>query len=107
MEYARNPAAPLEIDLSGSVEHFDMAPAHIRTEPIWNSKCLMVVGTRNRTVFLLREKAVRNFCATFLITLKAEELESFRMNLAFRIGPVCTPGSQPAAKHQIPMPTLS
>jgi len=46
----------------------------------------MVVGTRNRTVFLLREKAVRNYCTTFLITLKAEELESFRMNLAFSLG---------------------
>ena len=28
----------------------------------------------------LREKAVRNFCTIFLITLKAEELESFRIN---------------------------
>lgn len=63
-----------------------MALAHIRTEPIWNSKCLMVIASRNRKVFLLRERAVRNFCTTFLITLKAEELESFRMNLAFRLG---------------------
>jgi hypothetical protein len=29
---------------------------------------------------------VRNLCTTFLITLKAEELESFRMNLASRLG---------------------
>jgi hypothetical protein len=63
-----------------------LALAHIRTEPIWNSKCLMVIASRNRKVFLLRERAVRNFCTTFLITLKAEELESFRMNLAFRLG---------------------
>ena len=83
-----------------------MASAHIRTEPIWNSKCLLVIAGRNRKVFLLREKAVRNFCTTFLITLKAEELESFRMNLAFRLGLVCILASQPAAKHQIPMPTL-
>jgi hypothetical protein len=33
---------------------------------------------------------VRNFCTTFLITLKAGELKSFRMNLVFRIGPECT-----------------
>jgi hypothetical protein len=46
----------------------------------------MVIASRNRKVFLLRERAVRNFCTTFLITLKAEELESFRMNLAFRLG---------------------
>ena len=46
----------------------------------------MVIASRNRKVFLLGEKAVRNFCTTFLITLKAEELESFRMNLAFRLG---------------------
>ena len=52
----------------------------------WNSKCLLVIASRNRKVFLLREKAVRNFCTTFLITLKAEELESFRMNSAFRLG---------------------
>jgi hypothetical protein len=52
----------------------------------WNSKCLPMIASRNRKVFLLGEKAVRNFCTSFLITLKAEELESFRTNLAFRLG---------------------
>jgi hypothetical protein len=69
-----------------------MAPAHIRTEPLWNSKCLLVMVGRNRKVFLLREKAARNFCTTFLITLKAEELESFCMNLALRLGLMCILG---------------
>jgi len=51
-----------------------------------------MIASRNRKVFLLREKAVRNFCTTLLITLKAEELESFRMNLAFRLGLMCILG---------------
>jgi hypothetical protein len=90
VECVRNPSELLEINPSSSVEHRDMAPAYIRTEPIWNSKCLLVIASRNRKVFLLREKAVGNFRTTFLIALKAEELESFRMNLAFRLGPVCS-----------------
>ena len=57
----------------------------------WNSKCLPMIASTNRKVFLLRDKAVRNFCTTFLITLKAEELESFRTNLAFRLGLVWIP----------------
>jgi hypothetical protein len=52
----------------------------------WNNQCLPMIASRNRKVLLLREKAVLNFCAAFLITLTAEELESFRMNLAFRLG---------------------
>ena len=51
--------------------------AYIRTEPIWNRKCMRVMVGRNRKVFLLGEKAARNFCETSLITQKAEELESF------------------------------
>jgi hypothetical protein len=34
-------------------------------EPIWNSKCLPWIASRNRKMFLLGEKAVRNFCAIF------------------------------------------
>jgi hypothetical protein len=41
-------------------------------------------------VFLLREKAVGNLRTTLLITLKAEELGSFPVSLAFKIGSLCT-----------------
>ena len=61
----------------------------IRTGPIWNSKCLLVIASRNLKVFPLREKTVRNLRTTLLITLKAEELGSFLTSLAFRSGPVC------------------
>jgi hypothetical protein len=56
----------------------------------WNSKCLLVIASRNLKVFPLREKAVRNLRTTLLITLKAEELRSFLTSLAVRSGPVCT-----------------
>jgi hypothetical protein len=46
----------------------------------WNSKCLLVIASRNQKVFLLRKKAVRNFGTTFESHAAGLSLEAMGSN---------------------------
>ena len=76
-EYAKHPAAPLEINPSGSVEHCDVASAHSRTEPYGTAIAGGRLQAENWKVFIVWERAVRNLRTTHSIGLSREQSSPF------------------------------